>query len=201
MTLEQKSGKRKSWSNQETQLLIESWDSVGSITLLSLILKRSPSSIQTQASRIGLPRRNEQLQRHRRRWQSEEEVLLQKILKDETDSKGKIRIDNIASKLNRTVDAIIAKLADDFYDAETLIEKIYIPNSKLEKLLKKEDKPKKLLEIDPKTGKRAIEDTRQSSKMRKCLTCTKPFWSSGAHNRVCDKCKKAHDNDDWFGGY
>lgn len=201
MTLEQKTGQRKSWSNDETRLLIESWDTVGSITLLSLILKRSPSSIQTQASRIGLPRRNEQLQRHRRRWKPEEEILLKNILIEETDKNGKIRIDNIASKLDRTVDAVIAKLADDFYDNETLLNKIYIPNSKLERLLRKENTPIKKAEVDPKTGHKLIEDTRRTSKMRKCLTCTKPFWSDGAHNRVCDKCKKIHEGDDWYGGY
>lgn len=201
MTFETQNGKRKSWSNDETKLLIESWDSVGSITLLSLILKRSPSSIQTQASRIGLPRRNEQLQRHRRRWQEEEEVLLNRVLEEETDSNGKIRIDKIASKLDRTVDAVIAKLADDFYDAETLLKKIYIPDSKIEKLLRKDNAPVEDIKIDPLTGKKQIEDTRRSSKMRKCLTCTKPFWSEGAHNRVCDKCKKIHEGDDWLGGY
>jgi hypothetical protein len=32
-------------------------------------------------------------------------------------------------------------------------------------------------------------DPRKQGKMRKCLSCEKPFWSHGAGNRICNKCK------------
>jgi hypothetical protein len=193
--------KRKSWTEEETKILIEYWDSIGSITLFSLLLKRSASSIQTQASRIGLPRRNEKLQKHRRRWQEDDEILLNKVLDEETDNVGRIRIDKVAKKIDRTIDAVIAKLIDEYYDEETLLNKIHIPDSAFERLLKKDPEVKKEHQIDPRTGRPKIEDKRRTSKMRTCLMCQKPFWSDGAHNRVCDKCKKSQDGDDWYGGY
>src|SRR3546814_17295719 len=63
-----KSSKRRPWSDEGKRQLIEYWDSVRSTVLISLMLDRSPSSIQTQASRLGLPRRSEASDRHRRRW-------------------------------------------------------------------------------------------------------------------------------------
>ena len=168
----------------------------------SIILNRSPSSIQTQASRVGLPRRNETLQRHRRRWSEDEELDLQVITNKHTDMNGKIRIDRIASEMDRSVDAIVAKLAIEFDGHNELIKRIYIPNAKIQKLIEpnveyvQEEK-----EIDPMTGHARIEDTRSQAKMRKCITCRKPFYSEGAHNRIYEKCTKAHDGEDFFGGY
>lgn len=193
--------KRKSWTEEETKLLIENWDSIGSLTLFSLLLKRSASSIQTQASRIGLPRRNEKLQKHRRRWHSDDEALLNKVLDEETDDSGKIRIDRVANKIDRTIDAVIAKLIDEYYDEDELLNKIYIPDTAFQKLLHKKPIQEEPIEINPRTGQKKIGDNRNTSKMRTCLTCRKPFWSDGAHNRICDKCKKSHDGEDWYGGY
>lgn len=191
--------KRKSWTEDESKLLIESWDKIGSISLLSLILKRSPSSIQTQASRIGLPRRTETLQRHRRRWSEEEEFDLLEQLKIETDLNGQIKIENIASSLNRSVDAIIAKLSDEYIDANELIKRIIINNCSVETLISNKNETN--VEIDPYTKRKKVSDERTKSKMRNCMTCRKPFWSEGAHNRICERCKNSYDSEDWYGGY
>lgn len=196
---------RKSWTEKENKMLIGYWDVVGSITLLSLILKRSPSSIQTQASRLSLPRRTENLQRHRRRWSEEEERMLDAAMLTETDDKGLVRIDIIAQKLDRSVDAVVAKLATKFENPDDLIAKIYIPEAKLKDITTpvttKKSAKKPEPKLDPRTGRKAIEDTRHMAKQRNCLVCSKPFWSQGAHHRVCGRCKKTHEEDGWYGGW
>ena len=34
---------------------------------------------------------------------------------------------------------------------------------------------------------------RSSAKMRKCLRCESPFYSTGSGNRICDPCKESSD--------
>ena len=193
---------RKPWTDEETTMLIEAWDVIGSITLLSVLLNRSRSSIQTQASRVGLPRRTENLQRHRRRWSEDEELDLQVCINKNTNQQGKIRIDRVALEMDRSVDAIIYKLTEEFGGQQEILKRIYIPNEKLQKLIEPDAvfiEPE--VEIDPRTGRKKVEDTRSKARMRNCLTCQKPFYSEGAHNRICDKCTRAHDGEDWYGGY
>jgi hypothetical protein len=37
-------------------------------------------------------------------------------------------------------------------------------------------------------GEKGFIDQRFAAKERKCMTCTKPFWSSHAGNRICPDC-------------
>lgn len=60
--------KRRPWTEADNRRLMGYWDIVGSVALIAIILQRSPSSVQTQASRLGLPPRAEEKDRHRRRW-------------------------------------------------------------------------------------------------------------------------------------
>lgn len=184
---------RKPWKPEETERLIKTWDEIGSIVVISILLGRSQSSVQTQASRIALPRRSEQLQRHRRRWSRSEERQLEASLKANTTGRGMIDIYSIAEDLNRSVDAIAAKLQDSFASEAELAEKIDIPDHIQEIMDRALDKDKK---AQPYTERGTIKDTRYKERMRNCLTCENPFWSEGAHNRICDRCKKQHDSDD-----
>src|SRR3546814_16195243 len=88
-----KSSKRRPWSDEGKRQLIEYWDSVRSTVLISLMLDRSPSSIQTQASRLGLPRPYEESDRHRRRWTRPEREDLDDSLRPMTPPSGHITID------------------------------------------------------------------------------------------------------------
>lgn len=38
---------------------------------------------------------------------------------------------------------------------------------------------------------------RSSTRVRPCLRCMTPFFSEGAHHRICDKCKSGHS---WAAG-
>lgn len=184
---------RKTWSSDETELLIKLWDEIGSIVVLSILLNRSTSSVQTQASRIGLPRRSEHTNRHRRRWSRSEESLFQESLADATFADGRIDIYEIAQDLNRSVDAIAAKLQENYNSEPELLAALEIPDDVRDKV--KEAKTLGSTEKRYKL-KGEIKDTRYSEKMRNCLMCSSPFWSEGAHNRVCDKCKRAHGGGD-----
>ena len=187
--------RRKNWENEDSEALIRAWDDIGSITILAILLNRSSSSVQTQASRLGLPRRKDGLQKHRKRWSRSEERLLDKSIDLNTDDAGRVHIYEIAKEMNRSVDAIANKLLDKFGDEELLAEILLIPQEIRDKL----KSPK------ARTGERQyakqgeVRDTRAKPKMRDCMTCRSPFWSEGAHNRICDKCKRACEGDESMG--
>ena len=60
-------------------------------------------------------------------------------------------------------------------------------------------------DIDEATRKRSVRkasETRKrrsiaGKKKRPCITCARPFWSAGAHNRMCDPCR-SRANSDWM---
>jgi hypothetical protein len=186
--------KRKTWTKDETGRLISLWDEIASITVLSILMERSTSSIQTQASRIGLPRRSEHLKRHRRRWSRSEEKLFERSFEDAKYPDGRIDIYEIASDLNRSVDAVAAKIQEKFTDEPTMLSLLVIPDEIKEKIKIASQENKKENKVYKKRGE--IKDLRYYEIMRDCLSCRNPFWSVGAHNRVCDKCKKAHGSAD-----
>ncbi len=182
---------RKNWEKSESETLIKLWDEIGSIVVLSIILNRSTSSVQTHASRLSLPRRKDSQQRHRRRWSRTEDRLLSAAIAKHTDG-GKIKIYDVATDLNRSVDAIATKLQEEYTSEEDLFAAIHIP----EEILAKKNVGSKQRDQKAYAGPGMVQDNRQKSRMRDCLTCQSPFWSEGAHNRICDKCKKNHENDE-----
>src|SRR3546814_12989547 len=101
------------WSDEGKRQLIEYWDSVRSTVLISLMLDRSPSSIRTQASRLGLPRRSEESDRHRRRWTRRDREDLDDIVRTMTLPSGKIPIEQVAARVGRSVDAVAPRLLAD----------------------------------------------------------------------------------------
>jgi hypothetical protein len=187
--------RRKNWENEDSEALIRAWDEIGSITILAILLNRSSSSVQTQASRLGLPRRKDGLQKHRKRWSRSEERLLDKSIDKHTDEMGQVHIYQIAHEMNRSVDAIANKLMEKFGDEELLAEILLIPQEIKDKL--KNPKNSGADRSYAKPGE--VKDTRAKPKMRDCMTCRSPFWSEGAHNRICDKCKRACEGDESMG--
>src|SRR3546814_19782606 len=108
-----KSSKRRPWSDEGKRQLIEYWDSVRSTVLISLMLDCSPSSIQTQASRLGLPRRSEESDRHRRRWTRRDREDLDDIVRTRTLPQGKIQLEQVAERVGGSVDAVASRLFSD----------------------------------------------------------------------------------------
>lgn len=176
---------RRTWEDADTQSLLDMWPRVMSIVLIALELKRSTSSVQTQASRKNLPRRTEGNERHRRKWTPEDIQSLKDSLVENTEADGQVLICEIADEVGRSIDAVAAKLQefDDFGSEEALFERIKVT--------------RKSFGVTVPSVPVKGEDTRKMGKKRPCLCCTKIFWSEGAHNRLCSNCKKDEGGSDW----
>lgn len=174
---------RRAWDAEDNEALISMWDRVSSIVLIALELDRTTSSVQTQASRRGLPRRNEANERHRRKWTPEDLRLLEATLDRHTDEDGVIYICEIADDMKRSIDAVTSKIAEMFGGEEELFPKLKVTRVIAEAV--KVTLPKNV-------------DQRKIPKTRPCMTCERPFWSEGAHNRICQPCKKEEAGADGY---
>lgn len=168
---------RRPWSDADNGDLINYWHRVGSVVLIAMLLNRSTSSVQTQASRLGLPRRAEGNDRHRRRWTGDDTGELKVAVGELVGEDGLIPIDAIAKRLGRSVDAVVAKLSLVFDDVDGIASRIVLPP------------PAEA----PADGGFAVGRNRKSGR-RPCLSCDKPFWSEGIHNRLCPRCR-GHEAD------
>ncbi len=178
--------RRRKWKDSDTRDLIDMWPRVGSIVLIALKLNRSTSSVQTQASRVGLPRRTENNERHRRKWTDSDIVALEDALDQFTNEKGEVLICEIAETVKRSIDAVASKLAEeDFFGSEEdLFVKIKVTKNNIESASVS-------INQDEKT------DRRNLAMHRTCIRCKKSFWSEWAGNRRCNSCKKAESSDNW----
>jgi hypothetical protein len=178
--------RRRLWNEEATNALIEMWPRVSSIVLIALELNRTTSSVQTQASRRGLPRRNEANERHRRKWTPEDLRLLEVTLDKHTNRNGDIYICEIAEDMKRSIDAVSAKLVEILGPEEEIFPK-YKVTAETGTVVAK---------LNPlKPAKRKNEPG-----TRDCMTCRRPFWSEGWGNRICQPCKKEEagaDGYDW----
>lgn len=180
---------RRPWAVSDTRALIDMWPRVGSIVLIAYELKRSTSSVQTQASRKGLPRRMENNEHHRRKWADEHIEALRVSLNKNTTADGQVLICEIAEELKRSIDAVAAKLSEkDFFGSEeVLFEKIKVTRTII-------------ASANVATSNGENKDDRNKAKKRPCLKCKREFWSEWSGNRRCNACKKgeSEDNYDYF---
>lgn len=183
--------RRRKWQDSDTRALIDMWPRVGSIVLIAMELKRSTSSVQTQASRTGLPRRMENNERHRRKWTDDDVIALKDALKENTTVEGEVLICEIAEQVKRSIDAVAAKLAEsDFFgEEEKLFEKIKVTKTTIASATTTAAAATMSCdEVNP-------TDRRQQAMDRKCMKCKKSFWSEWAGNRRCNACKKTETSD------
>lgn len=176
--------RRRLWDVQDTNALIEMWDLTSSIVLIALELNRTTSSVQTQASRRGLPRRNEANERHRRKWTPEDLRLLETTLDKHTNDKGEIFICEIAEDMKRSIDAVSAKLVEIIGPEEEIFPKLKV-TARIGGNAPKQPPKKSAKRLN-------LPDTRD------CITCRRPFWSEGWHNRICGPCTKEQSGGDGY---
>lgn len=181
---------RRTWSDDDKSLLIEYWPTLGSIVLIALLLDRPEGSVQTEASRLNLPRRIEEKGRHRKKWTDTEDKDLESALNIFRTADGRIRIIDVANITGRSIDAVATRILKNYSSREEMRAALYIPSD--------------IEEIKRQTAKQSsgirtpTTDSRKLKKMRNCLTCSKPFYSDGAHNRICPRCKTDHESSgDW----
>ena len=175
-------GKRCPWHDADDKTLIRLWDPVGSVALIAVMLKRSRSSVQTRASRLNLPPRAEESDRHRRRWMDGDDAKLDALAAELTLPDGTIPIQQLAERMGRSVDAVVARLEARHGEESDVMARLVAPPV-----------PE---EVAPAPGAQPGPDRNGSKKgkVKQCLKCRKSFWSEGSHNWICVTCKRS---DDW----
>lgn len=175
----------KSWGDQEREQLVRYWCATRSIILTAAVLGRSTSAIQTAASRFNLPKRALTDETHRKAWNADDEANWQQAKRQLTRRDGRIPLDKTAVRLRRSVDVVANRLMQEVGGDQTLfLRRIVIPL--MEDLTAFEET---LTELDNAPKCEEAVDSRNLGKMRKCLSCTRPFWSHSAGNRICNRCK------------
>jgi hypothetical protein len=177
-------GKRRPWRDADNTSLIALWDEVGSVALIAIMLKRSRSSVQTQASRLTLPPRNEDSQLHRRRWLEGDDDKLEELLVELARADGSIPIQDLALRMGRSVDAVVARIEARHGEESEVMGRLVAP-------------PTPALPapgVSPSLTKVGNNKDKNANKVRECLKCRRHFVSGGFHNRVCSGCKRL---DDW----
>jgi hypothetical protein len=167
--------RRRPWEAKDNEVLMALWDTIGSVFIIAKIMNRSASSIQTQASRLGLPPRGADLDKARRKWMEEDDELLERLEFEKVTDEGLLDIMAISKEMGRSPDQVIARL-ESLRPDEDWLSKILIPSSSQFLCEEVNDAAKK------NTGQRS-----------KCLKCRKPFRSEGKHNWVCVRCKRGED--------
>ena len=164
------------WTKLEKTRLIRLWQLVPSIALIAIELNRSMSSIHSQAVQMGLPRRYNKFGKSYTRWTISEFIKFGQSLVNHIDADNKIHIAKFADEVNRSVDAVIAKIIEIVGDEESVLSHCYAPLD--------------MYFVDQLKVK--FSKDQENAKTRKCLTCLKPFWSTGEYNRICLSCTKAN---------
>jgi hypothetical protein len=178
--------KRRPWTDADNRSLIGLWPRIGSIVLIALELGRSSSSVQTQASRLGLPRRIEGNDRHRRRWTDADVKALETSIANRQRKDGKFPIHEISDDIGRSIDAVVAKMAETHGGESEIFDRIVVTKQHAAAV-----PLKKPAAQDP------AVDPRKIGKMRPCMTCSRTFWSEGAWNRRCISCKSTESDTNW----
>lgn len=182
----------KTWGDQERERLVRYWCATRSIILTAAVLGRSTSAIQTAASRFNLPKRPLSDETHRRPWNSEDETKWQGAKRALTRRDGRLPLDKTAVRLHRSVDVVANRLLQEVGgDYALFLRRIVVPEvsdlDQFEETLRAVDAPPKFEATD-------ARDARALGKMRKCLSCSRPFWSHSVGNRICNKCKSSSDS-------
>ena len=179
-------GKRRPWRDADNTALIALWDEVGSVALIAIMLRRSRSSVQTQASRLTLPPRSEDSQLHRRRWLEGDDERLEATLAELEGPDGGIPIQELANRMGRSVDAVVARIeARHGEDSEVMARLVAPPTPTLPAPGTK-----------PTLTKVGMSNKdKNANKVKSCLKCRRAFVSSGNHNWVCANCKRLEDWD------
>ncbi|SOC27143.1 hypothetical protein SAMN05428964_105289 [Thalassospira xiamenensis] len=198
-------GKRRQWLNADDTTLIALWEQIGSVSLISRMMQRTTSSVQTRASRLGLPPRDEKRGRHRRRWDPQDDVVLDELLVSERNSLGRINIHAIAAKTSRSIDAVVARIVTRHGEDTSILDAFELPA-----LPDPSEEPRKtdtapaphVCGTGCACGGQPASPHRSKPKntagRKTCLRCGSSFYSKGNHNWICNSCKRSEDwNSDW----
>jgi hypothetical protein len=167
---------RRLWEESENLQLMKLWPLVNSVAVIAILMRRSLSSVQTQASRLGLPPRNNERDRNRKKWADGDDLALDAALEDLRSEDGKIDITKVADHLGRSIDAVVARIEMRFGAESEVIKCLSAPPPPNVPFLKKSK------------GRFPGEIA--------CLRtyCQRKFWSPGPWKRICNHCKRNDDS-------
>jgi hypothetical protein len=159
------------------------WPSIGSVTLIAMLMDRTPSSIQTQASRLGLPRRVDSRDAKRRPWTEEDDRALDAAVAELEGPEGSIQIDDVAVAVGRNIEQCMTRLIERHPEGQAVARRIRIRTSA----------PAPRRRGDP-NGRRVREEG-----AKKCIGCGKMFYSQDMVNlHQCPKCHRGESDQDNF---
>lgn len=181
---------RREWTKADIQELIDLWKIIPSVHLLSLILKRAPSAIQTQASRSGLNKSAVIDVSHlRRRWTKVDDELLKELVNNYRKDGMGLPIFDISKAVNRSIDSTVNRIVY-LYNDKYIIREIKVPKT----IHQVEKEFKTFIGSDSEANKE-IKKKKSNSIERKCLSCGRIFVSPDK-KRIwrCQVCKGTPDD-------
>ncbi len=147
--------------------------------IIGLILGRSQSSVQTRASRLGLPERliPEYATRNRLRWTEEDFSSLEELHRDTGGVFDYQDIKSLSNELQRSVDTIIGKIKDKYglVTLEKVVDDYKV--GQFDKIEQRKGPPG----APPNTNRRC------------CVShCRKWFWAKDrTRDYKCNQCREA----------
>lgn len=177
---------RRGWLVSETASLMTAWERAESVYAIAASLGRTRMSVLVQATRLGLPAR--ETNQVRRKWTQEELATLDAEYQAvRAGEKRHFDAETLSARFGRSFDAVLAKLekrwgtdAVAHVSAESFRKRDGGLSRGSEELARRET---------PLSGSPFAPDATSGARERTCLSCRKPFWSEGKHNRICLGCK------------
>lgn len=107
---------RFTWTDESNRRLDSLWHAGAPINVIALLLDKTPSLVQTRASRAGLPVRPipEFAKRHRARWTDEDVAALGALAVINERGPNFRETEAFARRVERTIDAIVARLFEGY---------------------------------------------------------------------------------------
>jgi hypothetical protein len=169
---------RPNWENPDKIRLSSLWGSLGSIFLISVIMKRPYGSVMTEASRIRLPKREMHSAQHRKKWTADAMEALWASVALNTLPDGLIDLLAVVDHTERPIDVVVGKIADrEGINRDQVKGLVWLPR----------DAERRVAKARKDAG---IVDKSNSAEMRPCITCRKHFVSDWVGHRVCPRCKQ-----------
>lgn len=174
------------WTADDTTTLASLWEHVRSLALIGILMQRSPSSIRTHSWQAGLAPRDMADPRQRRPWTAAADSELDAAMKTMRRPDGRVPIIAVARHVGRSVDAVIARLTARHGEDAEVLRRLHVDVEDVGDAAG--DEPARKSE-----AKVAVSAAAGQGMQRNCLRCRKPFWSSGAGNRICGTCARVNE--------
>lgn len=176
--LERSSG----WDTEQNNRFHELWNLGAPLVVIAILMKRSPASIQTKASRESLPEREipSYAKNHRQKWSQAHIDELDALISSFPNGPDYYALENLAKKIGRTLDAIAGRIQEAHGSAALQRLADDYLNNRFKKPVLRCGPPG----APPNTN-------------RKCIVshCRRWFWAKDkTRDWKCGRCREEHKN-------